>query len=57
MLTPQLCGLTAAREHQVEILRQCGEWIDQGLLKLRVSQMLPLEQAAEGIARSRPAGR
>jgi NADPH2:quinone reductase len=47
MLTPQLRGLTAAREHQVEILRLCGEWIDQGRLKLHVSQLLPLEQAAE----------
>jgi NADPH2:quinone reductase len=47
MLTPQLLGLTAAREHQVDILRQCGDWIDQGLLKLHVSRVLPLEQAAE----------
>jgi NADPH2:quinone reductase len=48
MLTPQLRGRSAAREHQVDILRQCGDWIDQGLLKLHVSQVLPLEHAAEG---------
>ena len=47
MLTPQLRGLTAAREHQVDILRQCGDLIDQGRLKLRVSQVLPLAQASE----------
>ena len=47
MLTPQLRGLTAAREHQVDILRQCGELIDTGQLRLHVSRILPLEQAAE----------
>ena len=46
MLTPMLRDLPAARAHQVEILRQCGEWIDQGKLRLHVSQILPLEQAA-----------
>jgi NADPH2:quinone reductase len=47
MLTPQLRGLTAAREHQVDILRQCGDWIDQGRLKFHVSRVLPLSQATE----------
>ncbi len=47
MLTPQLRGLTAAREHQVDILRKCGELIDAGQLRLHVSRVLPLEQAAE----------
>ena len=47
MLTPQLRGLTAAREHQVDILRQCGELIDAGQLRLHVSRVLPLAQAAE----------
>lgn len=46
MLTPQLRGLIAAREHQVDILRQCGELIDAGQLRLHVSRVLPLEQAA-----------
>lgn len=47
MLTPQLRGLTAAREHQVDILRQCAELIDAGQLRLHVSQTLPLENAAK----------
>jgi NADPH2:quinone reductase len=47
MLTPQLRGLTAARAHQVNILRQCGELIDAGQLKLHVSRTFPLEHAAE----------
>lgn len=46
MLTPLLRPLDEARAHQVEILRQCGEWIDQGRLQLHVGQVLPLEQAA-----------
>lgn len=47
MLTPQLRSLIAAREHQVDILRQCGELIDAGQLRLHVSRVLPLAQAAE----------
>lgn len=47
MLTQQLRDLTAAREYQVDILRQCGELIDTGQLRLHVSRVLPLEQAAE----------
>jgi NADPH2:quinone reductase len=47
MLTPQLRGLTAARAHQVNILRQCGELIDAGQLNLHVSRTFPLEHAAE----------
>ena len=47
MLTPQLRGLAAARTHQVDILRQCGELIDGGQLSLHVSRIFPLEQAAE----------
>lgn len=46
MLTPMLRGLEAARAHQIHILRQCGEWIDQGRLCLHVSQTFPLEEAA-----------
>ncbi len=47
MLTPQLRGLDAARDHQVHILQQCASWIDEGRLRLHVSQVMPLEQAAE----------
>lgn len=46
MLTPLLRNLEAARRHQVEILRQCGEWIDQGRLEIHVSRVFPLAEAA-----------
>lgn len=46
MLTPQLRHLTAAREHQVHILRQCAGLIDAGQLRLHVSQTFPLAEAA-----------
>lgn len=46
MLTPMLRNLHEARDHHVEILQQCGEWIDQGVLDIHVSQVLPLEKAA-----------
>jgi NADPH2:quinone reductase len=47
MLTPMLRDLEDARAHHVEILQQCGKWIDEGKLKLHVGKELPLEQAAE----------
>jgi NADPH2:quinone reductase len=47
MLTPMLRSLDSARDHHVEILRQCADWIEQGRLKLHVSRFLPLQQAAE----------
>jgi len=46
MLTPMLRDLHEARDHHVEILQQCGKWIDQGVLDIHVSQVLPLEKAA-----------
>jgi NADPH2:quinone reductase len=46
MLTPMLRNLEDARAHHVEILEQCGRWIDEGKLRLLVSQVLPLEKAA-----------
>ncbi|BBA35272.1 alcohol dehydrogenase [Methylocaldum marinum] len=46
MLAPMLRNLHEARDHHVEILQQCGEWIDQGVLNIHVSQVLPLEKAA-----------
>lgn len=47
MLTPMLQDLPEARTHQGEILRRCGEWIDQGRLAVHVSRTFPLDQAAE----------
>lgn len=47
MLTPQLRPLAEARAHQIEILNQCGQWIDEGKLKLLVSQVLPLQEVVQ----------
>ena len=47
MLTPMLRDLPTARDQHVDILKQCALWIDQGLLKLHVSKVLPLESAIE----------
>ena len=47
MLTPMLRDLTVARDQHIDILKQCALWIDQGLLKLHVSKVLPLESAIE----------
>lgn len=47
MLTPMLQGVVAAQQHQAEILEQCARWIDEGKLKVHISKILPLEQAAE----------
>lgn len=46
MLTPLLQGLIAAQQHQSEILQQCASWIDEGKLKIHLSQTLPLQDAA-----------
>lgn len=47
MLTPMLQGLVTAQQHQAKILEQCADWIDQGKLKIHVSKIFPLEQAAK----------
>ncbi len=47
MLTPMLRDLDDARHNHVEILQQCASWIDMGLLKPHVSQVLPLQEAAQ----------
>jgi NADPH2:quinone reductase len=46
MLTPMLRDLPEARDKHVEILNQCAQWADKGLLKLHVSQQIPLKEAA-----------
>ncbi|MCX7096380.1 MAG: zinc-dependent alcohol dehydrogenase family protein [Methylococcales bacterium] len=45
MLTPMLRDLHEARDKHIEILNQCAVWIDQGLLKLHVSQQFALQEA------------
>ncbi|MFO1417845.1 MAG: zinc-dependent alcohol dehydrogenase family protein [Methylotetracoccus sp.] len=47
MLTPQLRNLARARDHQIEILRRCGEWLDAQSLLIHVSDVLPLADAAD----------
>ena len=46
MLTPMLQGLVEAQQHQAEILKQCASWIDEGNLKIHLSQTFPLQDAA-----------
>ena len=46
MLTPMLRDLPEARDKHVEILNQCAEWVDKGLLRVHVSKLLPLTEAA-----------
>jgi len=46
MLTPMLQGLVEAQQHQAEILKQCATWIDEGKLKIHLSQTFPLQDAA-----------
>jgi NADPH2:quinone reductase len=46
MLTPMLQGLVAAQQHQAEILKQCAMWIDEGKLKIHLSETYPLKDAA-----------
>lgn len=45
MLTPLLQGLAAAQQHQAEILKQCASWIDQGKLKIHLSETYALKDA------------
>lgn len=47
MLSPQLRNLPRALAHQGEILRRCGKLIDDGGLKVHVSQTFPLAAVAE----------
>lgn len=47
MLTPMLRDLPEARDKQVEILKQCARWVDNGLLKVHISKRLSLAEAAE----------
>lgn len=46
MLTPALRNLDTARMLQITMLNQCAKWIDQGKLRIHVSQIFPLAEAA-----------
>jgi NADPH2:quinone reductase len=47
ILTPMVRDLPEARDKHVEILKQCAQWVDQGLLIPHISQQLPLAEAAK----------
>jgi len=47
MLTPMLVDLPQARAHQGEILDRCAVDLNVGQLRLHISEVLPLSQAAE----------
>jgi NADPH2:quinone reductase len=47
MLTPMLRDLDQARDQHIEILKQCADWAEQGLIKIHIDKQLPLEAAIE----------
>ena len=47
MLTPQLKGLDQQRDKQIDILKQCTQWIEQGEVNVNVSEAFPLQEAAK----------
>lgn len=47
MAAPMYLGLDAARRAQTRVLEEGARLIEQGKLKVRVSEVLPLEQAAQ----------
>ncbi len=47
MLIPALKAIVSAQQHQTEILKQCASWIDEGKLKIHLSQTFPLKNAAD----------
>ncbi len=56
MLTPMVMGITEAAEHHGDILEQCAQFFDQQQLSIFVSDILPLEQAAEAHRRIETGG-
>jgi len=48
MLTPQLKQLNSKRDKQVETLKKCTTWIEQGMLNAHISNTLTLDQIALG---------
>jgi NADPH2:quinone reductase len=47
MLSPLFFGLEGARARQTTILEQCAAMIDEGRLRVHLTQTLPLDEAAE----------
>jgi len=48
LLVPSKVGshLPEASDKHIEILNQCAKWADEGFLKVHVSKVLPLSEAA-----------
>ncbi|AFZ00174.1 zinc-dependent alcohol dehydrogenase family protein [Calothrix sp. PCC 6303] len=47
MLTPMQLGMLEAQQHHGEILAECATWMDEGKLKVSVSQEFGLTEAAK----------
>jgi NADPH2:quinone reductase len=56
MLTPMLTGLKEGADHHAAILEQCAQFFDQRRLTVFVSDIMPLEQAAEAHRRIEAGG-
>lgn len=46
MLTPMLQRLVEDQQHQAKILQQCARLFDEGYLKIHLTKIFPLEEAA-----------
>jgi len=46
MLTPQIRGIEHALARQGWILSQCAQWFEEGRLRIHLSDVLPLDEAA-----------
>ncbi len=47
MLAPLLKQLDSARDNHISILNQCAKWVEQGDLKVKVSETISLEQVPQ----------
>jgi len=47
MLSPMVCGLPEGGEHHSAILDQCGQFFDEGKLKIHLGAVLPLGEAQQ----------
>jgi len=50
MLSPMVYGLKDGAEHHAAILEQCAQFVDENMLSIFVSEVLPLEDAAKAHA-------
>ncbi|UCB45348.1 MAG: zinc-dependent alcohol dehydrogenase family protein [Spirochaetota bacterium] len=44
VLTPMYYDLESLKEHHAELLKTCGEYLEQGKLKIHINKSFPLEQ-------------